>query len=279
MKEFNIKSILYEMKQHVDFDGLPSHESRVINIFQRIQNGAFISYAQNYEDVILNRLFKSKKKGVYVDVGAYHPYDKSVTCLFSKRGWTGVNVDLCSENINRFEKHRPLDVNICAAVGSKAGVENFYVQKGTTRTTKDHSLGKSYKERGVDVEVESHAVVTLTELLKKNSILDVDFLSVDVEGSEADVFRGLDFTMIRPKVILAEATYPETDIPNWDEWEGILESANYECVYFDGLNRFYIEKNQEDIKSLFKLPPNYFDNFIRHENVIDVLSKYSKERY
>jgi hypothetical protein len=32
-----------------------------------------ISYAQNFEDVILNRVCKDMEKGFYVDVGAYDP--------------------------------------------------------------------------------------------------------------------------------------------------------------------------------------------------------------
>jgi len=125
--------------------------------------------------------------------------------------------------------------------------------------------------------VESHTVSTLTELLSKTDIKHIDFLSVDVEGSEADVFRGMNFDIYRPTVILAEATYPETSIPNWDDWNCILESADYDCVYFDGLNRFYIQKNNSKLRDFFKVPPNYFDNFIRYESIVNVLSNYSNK--
>ena len=48
-----------------------------------------ISYAQNFEDVILNRLFKGKANGFYIDVGAWHPVDHSVTKHFTIRGGQG----------------------------------------------------------------------------------------------------------------------------------------------------------------------------------------------
>ena len=152
MNNFNIEFLLDVLKKHINTHDIPSRESRIRDICDRLERGAFISYSQNYEDVILNRIFHTKQKGVYIDVGAYHPYEKSVTCLFSKRGWTGVNVDLCMENISRFETHRPLDINICSAVGSESGKEDFYVQQGTTRTTKDKDLGKAYEDRGIDVK-------------------------------------------------------------------------------------------------------------------------------
>ena len=39
----------------------------------RFDNFSNISYAQEGEDMILNRLFETKKKGYYVDIGAHHP--------------------------------------------------------------------------------------------------------------------------------------------------------------------------------------------------------------
>jgi len=38
-----------------------------------------ISYAQNFEDVILERFFKGQKTGFYVDIGAADPVKDSVT--------------------------------------------------------------------------------------------------------------------------------------------------------------------------------------------------------
>ncbi|WP_296590701.1 FkbM family methyltransferase [Methylophaga sp.] len=272
MNKSSRESLQNTLKNYIEAIDVPSKEVLMERLCERLQQGAFISFAQNYEDVILNRIFRLKEKGFYVDVGAFHPIEKSVTCHFSKRGWTGMNVDICNENISRFEKHRPLDLNICAAIGSKDGIEEFFVQRGTTRTTKDKSLAESYEKRGVKLESQQLNVYTLSGLLSRNNIKKIDFLSVDVEGAEIDVFQGINFDLHRPTVILAEATYPETDIPNWEGWEPILEAAGYFCVYFDGLNRFYIESDNTILIDYFKIPPNYFDNFIRHDSIVNLIS-------
>jgi len=52
-----------------------------------------ISYAQNFEDVILERIFKDKESGFYVDIGACHPVYDSVTYHFYLKGWSGINVE------------------------------------------------------------------------------------------------------------------------------------------------------------------------------------------
>jgi len=53
----------------------------------------FISYAQNYEDVMLWRALKHVERGFYIDVGACSPDQHSVTRAFYEKGWHGINVE------------------------------------------------------------------------------------------------------------------------------------------------------------------------------------------
>ena len=52
-----------------------------------------ITYAQNFEDVMLERALKSVSAGTYIDVGAWHPEFDSVTRHFYERGWSGINIE------------------------------------------------------------------------------------------------------------------------------------------------------------------------------------------
>src|SRR4051812_19442188 len=53
----------------------------------------FISYAQNYEDIMLFRALRHVADGFYVDVGANSPDEHSVTKAFYERGWRGINIE------------------------------------------------------------------------------------------------------------------------------------------------------------------------------------------
>ena len=53
----------------------------------------FVSYAQNFEDVMLWRALKHISNGFYIDVGAWSPDIDSVTRIFYEHGWRGVNVE------------------------------------------------------------------------------------------------------------------------------------------------------------------------------------------
>ena len=58
-----------------------------------------ISYSYGGVDLLVDYIFKNKKKGLYVDVGAQHPVSNNNTYLLYKRGWRGINIDLDIENI------------------------------------------------------------------------------------------------------------------------------------------------------------------------------------
>ena len=86
-----------------------------------------ISYAQNREDVLLNRLFRGKNSGFYIDVGASHPELFSVTKYFYDKGWNGINIDPISKNIALFNEQRPRDINLCLALGQRYEVKRLTV--------------------------------------------------------------------------------------------------------------------------------------------------------
>ena len=73
-----------------------------------------ISYAQNFEDVILWRAFKDVNCGRYVDVGAFHPEIDSVTKWFYDQGWSGINIEPVPESFDALNAARSRDQNLCA---------------------------------------------------------------------------------------------------------------------------------------------------------------------
>ena len=52
------------------------------------------TYSMYGEDLIVQKFFKNKQKGYYVDVGCYHPIDGNNTYLLYKKGWNGINIDI-----------------------------------------------------------------------------------------------------------------------------------------------------------------------------------------
>ena len=79
------------------------------------------------------------------------------------------------------------------------------------------------------------------------------------------MLAGADFSRFRPWIVLLEATRPLTTTTSVD-WEPALLAADYQFVWFDGLNRFYLAReHHEALRSHFELPPNSFDDFVKYD--------------
>ena len=169
---------------------------------------AIKSYSQEGEDMILRRLFETKKNGFYVDVGAHHPKRFSNTYYFYKIGWKGINIDAMPKSMKLFNKIRPRDINLEEAVSDKIEELKYYVFNEPALN--GFSKGITDKRNGKNgyyvVNTEILKTKTLSKILEQcmSNEQDIDFLSVDVEGFDYHVLAGNDWQRFHPKVILFE---------------------------------------------------------------------------
>ncbi len=236
----------------------------------------FISYAQNREDVLLHRLFGNKSSGFYVDVGACDPVELSITKHFSDLGWTGLNFEPSPTQYPKVAAGRPRDINLNVAVSSKSGEMTFYRARGnaTGLSTLVGSEVEIHEKNGFKFDRLPVQVVTLAEALAAHvGERTIDFMTIDVEGHEKDVIAGGDWKKFRPRVVVVESTRPLSTEQTHHRWEDILLAADYLYATFDGLNRYYVRKEDEQLVPLLQTPPNVFDDFIpwEYQKQIDAL--------
>jgi len=224
----------------------------------------FISYSQNFEDVILYRALKGVDKGFYIDVGAWDPVVDSVTKAFYDRGWRGINIEPVRAFYEKLLADRPEDVNLMVAVGSRNGLVRFFEVVDTGLSTTNEELAKRYMQEGYEVRELLVPCMRLADICKDYGVQEVHFLKIDVEGAEKEVLEGFDFSRIRPWIVIVEATEASTQKETFKDWESLLLNQDYEFVYYDGLNRFYVARERSELKEAFKLPPNLWDGFVRY---------------
>ncbi|MDO8478770.1 MAG: FkbM family methyltransferase [Candidatus Rokubacteria bacterium] len=225
----------------------------------------FISYAQNYEDVMLFRALKGVDKGFYIDVGAQDPLFDSVTKAFYERGWRGINIEPVEHWFQKLVADRPEDINLQLAASSQTGNVRFFEVRDTGMSTADVNFARQHAAQGFEVREYEILAKPLDMICAESGVKEVHFLKVDVEGAEAEVLRGISLTDIRPHIILVEATEPNSQVTTHKQWEHLLTNRGYEFAYFDGLNRFYVATEHATLKSMFSIPPNYFDHYIRYQ--------------
>jgi FkbM family methyltransferase len=221
-----------------------------------------ISYAQNFEDVMLARAFRGRKNGFYVDVGAGDPVNLSVTKWFYDLGWSGINIEPNKKLFERLAANRPRDLNLECGVGATASEALFLEPEIGELSTFDRQTQASARRSGMPGTTRPVTILTLTTLLKRHrKKRPIDFLKIDVEGWEHEVLKGLDLGLHRPTILVIEATIPQTRTPSHTKWEPLVVAAKYTFVYFDGVNRFYLANEHIELKKHFTSPPNVFDDF------------------
>lgn len=226
----------------------------------------FISYAQNFEDVLLNRVFKDKIKGFYLDVGALHPTVDSVTKAFYNLGWSGINIEPIKECYKLFEQDRPRDINLNIALSnSEATLEFFQLvgQPGNSTLNKEIA-DKLAQEKGLELSRYLVSVKTLAEVCKEYVDQQIDFLKIDVEGLEEQVISGGDWEIFRPTILVIEATLPNTNVRCKNNITVFLRGKGYQQVFFDGINDYYVSEESGDLAKYFSFPINILDNYINY---------------
>jgi FkbM family methyltransferase len=222
----------------------------------------FLSYAQNFEDVILRRVLHDVAHGFFVDVGAHDPDFMSLTKAFSEMGWRGINIEP-SSTFQKFPAARPNDINLNCAVSDHDGTATLHeYPDGPGLSRLDSMVTEIMKPHTGHVITQTVPIRTLASILEEHAPAQVvDFLSIDVEGHERAVLSGNDWQRFRPRVIVIEATETLTNKPTHHLWDDILRDARYVFAYFDGLNRFYVRVEDAQLLPRFGLPPNVFDEF------------------
>ena len=222
-----------------------------------------ISYAQNFEDVMLMRALASIERGRYIDVGAAWPDQDSVTRAFYEKGWHGVNIEPNPDFLKLLQNKRPRDNNVGMALGRAPGVLPITIFEGSGLSTLVDSIAEEGVVAGRPYIRQQVSVTTLNAIWNDYFPRgeEVHFLKIDVEGFEQAVLEGNDWTKNRPWIVLVEATIPNSQIEVYEGWERLLLESEYCFVYTDGLNRFYVAQEHAYLISQFKFPPNIFDGF------------------
>jgi FkbM family methyltransferase len=215
-----------------------------------------ISYAQRMEDYHLARAFADQAEGIYVDIGAGHPVADNVSYWFYLAGWRGLVVEPQTHLVELYRRLRPRDEAVEALVGRAAGEADFYAfgaLHGFSTMRLEHARAAALAD--AEPSVSRKRVTTLATLCREAGIERIDFLKIDVEGAEADVLAGADWSRWRPRLILAEAVAPVTMAETWPEWEPHLVDQGYRFALFDGLNRYYVAEEEAGLRERLPTAP------------------------
>ncbi len=188
--------------------------------------------SQGEEDSILRDLLPGDT-GVYVDIGAGHPFHLSNTGAFYERGWRGLLVEPLYQYWPAIIHHRPGDLLYDSAVRNYDGFTILRVQ-GTVSSVLPNWNIQEHAKMMITCET------TETLLAKFPVIRDACRLcSIDVEGVEQEVLETIDWATFHPEVFVVEYREYDPHALGDDisgDWLGLLTSQGYKEVARTSMN-------------------------------------------
>lgn len=178
-------------------------------------------HSQEKQDLLLDtHIFQGFKRGVFVEVGAWDGVCYSNTLFFEKeRGWTGLTIEPHPDKYEELKKNRPSTVHLNVAVNDVNEVVDFLTITGETSMLS--GIKSHYDPRHLQrIENETKQLNTtyttipiqskrLDTIFTEHNVQRVHYLSIDVEGSEFNVIRSIDFGKVFIDVIGFENNYPD----------------------------------------------------------------------
>ena len=196
------------------------------------------------EKALVRQFFGNADRGFFVEVGANEPASiHSQTWHLEQRGWRGILIEPNRALMDALVRQRPGSrvSNVACSSPEKAGVAELkipYVSGGAIDTGKaaleveiDHAGFAAYR-------TETVKVVTLDSILAENHVSGIDLLSIDVEGTELDVLKGLDLNRYRPRLILLEDKLVYLNKHRW------LRRNGYRLVKRTLFNNWYVPEGE-----------------------------------
>jgi len=178
---------------------------KFLNVFLKSFTHKKISYSFGGMASLIEKIFTHTNNGIYVDIGCGHPIKNNNTYLLHKRGWSGVNIDLDDDNIELFDLYRSNDHNISAAISNNEKEVDLFFYHSKSAINTINKATANYQSATV-TQVKKIKTTTLNSILDNSKFrnLNIDFLTIDVEGSELLVLENFNFNKYKPKIIVVE---------------------------------------------------------------------------
>ena len=202
------------------------------------------SYGDYETDLAIQKYFEPGYIGTCIDIGAGVGTKRSNTYYFEKNRWVCLCIEPNPNLYRHMRMYRRLALNLaCSNYDKKSAPFQVYVvnqdnQEAISSLVVDQRLVESHKgiiDKTYEIQVE---VKKLDTILSKINIEKIDFISIDTEGTELDVLQGFDIARWKPKLLVIENNFNDTELKEYLSKFGYILSERI------GVNDFYVNPDE-----------------------------------
>jgi FkbM family methyltransferase len=193
------------------------------------------------QDLFALSVLNDKRNGYFVDFGAGDGVTLSNSYMLETEfGWTGIVAEPCRTYAPKLAANRRCAIDT-RCVWSSSGEKLTFAEVAELSDPGLSTLAQFVK---ADVHDRSNAIeyivetVSLNDLLKqRDAPVEIDYLSIDTEGSELEILKAFDLSRWQVNVITVEHNYVltrrneiyalltasgytrvSTELAQWDDW-------------------------------------------------------------
>lgn len=185
-------------------------------VFESIKIDRFSRPALNKLDYKLEK-YVNKNNGVFLEIGANDGFKQSNTYYFEKiRNWKGILIEPIPELYERCKRKRKRSEVfncLCSSpedTGKTKTIQYADLMSQVQGAFDDKSKETEHINRGLQIQkIEQSYTIdlpcfTLSEVIERSRFKEIDLMTIDVEGFELEVLKGLDLNRHKPEFILVE---------------------------------------------------------------------------
>ncbi len=196
-------------------------------------------YGQWQTDRIIETYFPDQMNGRCIEVGAYDGIKGSNSKLFEDKGWATICIEPNPFIFPELLKNRTgRCLNIAASCFTGLGELEVFdfesgIQSSLTSLKTDIRLIEEYKDAIKGTKIVEVPVFDLGSIFN----LEIDFISIDTEGTEYDVLVGCHLHIQKPKLLIVENNYEDEIIRTY------LSDFGYKLDQRYKVNDFYLRED------------------------------------
>ncbi len=224
---------------------------KYLDFILKILDDDVIYHSQLGQDLFVLETLNQKKNGFFIEIGAGNGKHLSNTYLLEKEyNWDGILVEPNKSSFKACTNLRHCRVINKLILNSEVATVLFHEKR-----IGEFSFSEGYGNKNSNDVIDSYEIesIKFEEIFRDFSIIpDIDFLSIDTEGSEVEILSSINFSKYRPNIICIEHNYVKS---NRVYIKNFLKSKGY-IIAYSGISlwdSWFVREPNVRIKRTFSL--------------------------
>jgi FkbM family methyltransferase len=223
--DISIKQLIDCVKNQNQALAQHAHAINTLMLRADLITGITNSKSQFYQDLFVLKETGYKRDGFFVEFGATNGVEGSNTFILEKMfGWSGVLAEPARCWHNELRQNRNVLIDTKCVWNASGELIEFHEDNAATLSTAKIYADADFHSRS-NFKTYPVETISLLDLLEQHHApQNIDYLSIDTEGSEYDILSAFDFEKFNIKIITCEHNWSS----NRSKISELLFSKGYE---------------------------------------------------